>query len=84
MDHSQSEGMRRSVNLSTLMLQSLKAERYDFQGGKSLKTRIPLVLVLLGTVNSKLKIAQKNRFAGKRTTIYHNGKVVQRSVFNID
>ena len=66
-----SEGTRRSMNLSTFLLRSLKAERFDFLG------KIPpalepfqnkdssLVLLLLATVNGELKLLQnrsKKRF----------------------
>ena len=60
------EGMRRSVNLSTFLLQKLKAEQCDFLGenfsgaGVVQNMDSALVLLLLGTVNSKLKILQNH------------------------
>ena len=73
------DGTRRSVNLSTCLLQSLKEEQWDLLGedcsgaGVLQDMDSTLVLLLLGTVNGELKILQnraQNRFLGKRTTIY--------------
>lgn len=58
------KGMRRSVKLSAFLLQDLKAEQCNFLGenhssaGANQKIDSTHVLLLKGTVNSKLKIFQ--------------------------
>ena len=85
------EGSRRSVNLSTFLLRSLKVELCDF-GGKITLALEPfqnkdssLVLLLLGTVNGELKIFQncsKTAFEVKGQQ-HIAGEVIQR-LFIID
>ena len=80
------------MNLSTLLLRGLRAERFDFWGKKWLrhwspfKTWIPLLSFYYkeqSTANSKsFKIAQKTAFEVKRR-LYTTGKVIQR-LFIID
>ena len=82
-----SEGTTKRVNLSTLLLRSLKAERCDlfFLGGRGVAPALEpfqnmdssLVLLLLS-----FKIAQKTAFEAKRRR-YTTGNVIQR-LFNID
>ena len=81
-----SRSLRRSVNLSAILLRSLKAERCDFLAknrpsvGAVQKLAPTLVLLLRGTVNSELeifKIAQNTIYEVKERQ-YCAGKVRQR------
>ena len=75
-----------------IMLRSLKAERFDFGGKKSLrrwnpfKTRIPPLsfyyMEQSTATSNSFKIAQKTAFEAKGR-LYTTGKVIQR-LFNID
>ena len=67
----------RSMNLSTFLLRSLKAEQCNFLGengagaGALSNKDSSLVLLLLETVNVEPKITQKTTFEAEYDTIYY-------------
>ena len=79
---SRSEGTKRSVNASTLMLRSLKAERCDFWGknrsnaGTLSKQGFHPFPSIIVTVNGELKIAQKTSFEAKGR-LYITATIIQ-------